>query len=165
MSEFLEKSAKSGHMRECWRCGIEFDASDVLEGAPCPDCRLSLEPFEWRKLNVVAAEEELRRQALVKEMWEMRWPDNRIADSAGLTVRQVVTTRNKLGLAGHIFNGKELWGDEDAVLKKISEASLKYWSKPESRKPKNHGPAVAGNYGNDRTGRKKSEIDKRYGEK
>lgn len=165
MSEFLEETAKSGHMCECWRCGIEFDASDVLQGAPCPDCRLSLEPFEWRKLNAVVEAEERRKIALVRAGWQERLPDAVIAENIGLNKHQVTYLRKKLGLEGHDFSGTQLWGDIDEVREKIREASQRYWDSPESKKRRKRGPAVAGNYGNDRSGRKKTEIDKRYEEK
>lgn len=126
-------------MARCWRCGVDFDDTDYLQGVPCPDCQLEDMSIEYRKLNVVAELEAKRRDELVREGWEDMQPDNRIGAAIGLATHQVRRVRVRLGLEGHQFNGADLWDNADEVRKKQSDGAKAYWANPENRAKRKNG--------------------------
>ena len=128
----------------CWRCGVVFDGADYIPGAPCPDCQLD-DPNEYRKFNIVKVAEADRLEYLIRQLHSERYSDREIGAALGMSMEKARRARVKIGLKAHEFTGTEKWGDHDAVLERMREASRAYWSDP-NRKPRRtgHGPAVEG---------------------
>lgn len=99
---------------ECWRCGVEFDASEFIKSAPCEDCQLDF-PQSWVRIDVAKAREEERIAEWIRHWYDQRYSDSEIAEAIGMTRPQVVGWRKKLDLPGHKFMGDEKWRDQEKV--------------------------------------------------
>lgn len=131
--------------KTCYRCGVEFDASDYIPGAPCVDCQ-EVYSGEWRKFNVVKADEAERRLKLVGELYHKKYSDRQIREALGLTEPQVRASRKILGLPGHTdLGGTAKWDDVGWSGEKSAEASKAYWDDPDRPvRRKGRGRAVEG---------------------
>lgn len=131
-------------MAVCWRCGVDWDDTDYLARVPCTDCQLEYPATEYRKLNVVREAERARRDDLVRLGWEDHQSDPQIADEIGLSKREVLRVRTRLGLAGHTdLGGTVNWSE--GTVENLRQASRDYWADPENRaQPRDHGGAVSG---------------------
>jgi DNA invertase Pin-like site-specific DNA recombinase len=98
----------------CWRCGVDFDPTDYILGAPCSDCQLDY-PDNYLKLSVVVAQEAARRDKLIRELHFKRYSDSEIGEAIGMPRHRVQYWRGKLGLEAHQFKGDEKWRDPEKV--------------------------------------------------
>ena len=126
---------------ECWRCGVEFDPTPFLPGAPCRDCQDFEEPTnEWTRFDEVKEREADRLIRHVTRLWKRRYSDNEIAEALGTTRAVVVRVRRDEGLEAHVFKGDEKWKDPEAVREQIGARMRGNNYKQGWGKGQKHGP-------------------------
>jgi hypothetical protein len=92
-------------MITCWRCGVDFDGTEYLPGAPCEDCQYDVEepeigwlrPNGWKRLK--EREYRAKRKELVRYFYDQGYADTQIAEKLGMdksTVKRVRTDELKL---------------------------------------------------------------------
>ena len=107
---------------QCWRCGVDFDPTPFIPGAPCRDCQDFEEPTnEWTKFDEVAQREVDRKNRHVERLWKRRYSDGEIADALGISREVVRGVRKRLGLEAHVFKGDEKWKNPEEVRRKIGD--------------------------------------------
>lgn len=105
----------------CWRCGIDFDVSTFIEGAPCPDCQFDDAPGTWLRFDDVRRAEAERADRFVAILHKKRYSDSEIGEATGLHKSTVQKIRTRLKIPAHKFTGDEKWRDRDAVLNTLAE--------------------------------------------
>lgn len=111
-------------LKTCWRCGVDFDPSPYIEGAPCPDCQLDDAPLEWLPLRDTMALYNERRDRLVTYFYKRRYSDVEIGAAIGMDATGVARVRRRLGFPAHKFTGDEKWRDPDKVRRESSQRML-----------------------------------------
>lgn len=106
-------------MSRCGRCGVDFDASPYITGAPCADCQFYEPPNEWLKLDYVKAVENSRRDRHIERLVKRRYSDSEIGEAIGMSGKGVASRRRALGITANVFTGDEKWRDPDAVKEAI----------------------------------------------
>jgi transposase len=106
---------------QCWRCGVDFDPTPYLPGAPCADCQLDEPMYEWVKFDEVKRLEEERKARHIKRLWARRYSDYEIGQVVGMARATVRDHRYRLGLEAHTFTGDEKWKDPEAVRRQVGD--------------------------------------------
>jgi hypothetical protein len=101
----------------CWRCGVDYDASKYLLGAPCEDCQLDVPGnyVKYGKRGRLRAAELAERNEMVKLLHRQRLTDPEIAEALGYRSRQAIqAVRKRFGLAQVDRPDKHLWKSQAA---------------------------------------------------
>lgn len=126
-------------LTRCYRCGVDFDATEYVLGAPCADCQEDV-PGNWRKgwpKGVRLTPEVFsERAAQIKALYDKRMTDKEIAQALGISFSTANRWRSdKLGLPAHDWFPDEHWGpDAKDKMREGAEHTLKV-RKPRSVKP------------------------------
>lgn len=119
----------------CWRCGVDFDASDYLPDAPCADCQLDY-PGNWLKGGFRTKTNE-EKAADIRYYWKQELNDVQIAAKLGIHQQTVASWRSKLGLAPNT------WGNQldSSVLSEMASKRAyrtRFWEYSPRNKPGAH---------------------------
>lgn len=88
-------------MVTCWRCGVDYDGAEYIPGAVCPDCQFDFPGEEFRRFDVVRAQERNRIGVVVARLAGGLKSDQEIADAIGLSRSKVSEARRQLGIRPH----------------------------------------------------------------
>lgn len=114
----------------CWRCGVAFDASQFIEGAPCADCQLDEPENEWVKFGPwkqkgqKSQQYSERLERHIMRLHKRRYSDSEIGAAIGLTADAVAHWRRRHGVPAHSFMGDEKWRNPEKVLRDLSERMM-----------------------------------------
>lgn len=90
---------QSGVMQTCWRCGITFDTTDFLPGAPCADCQWDVDEPELGWLSPNGMKKQMqrdyqeKRRELVKHYYDQGYGDRQIGERLKMNVNTVGDVR------------------------------------------------------------------------
>lgn len=106
-------------MVNCWRCGVDFDATLYKSDAPCEDCQLDV-PGQWLKNSgqrvKMDARSVIAREERVRELNALKWWDTQIAEELDISPGTVYRIRKRLGLPVVYDSEKNLWKDREAQV-------------------------------------------------
>lgn len=129
-----------GHLRTCWRCGVDFDPTPYIGDAPCADCQLEV-PGDWLIIKHsggrITAEEYEHRAKRIKELHQEGLLDPEIAERMGLARSTISTWRKKLGLSAHSRPEKHMWKNPQAHIEHASKMVEKRKTVGRGQKPGN----------------------------
>lgn len=115
-------------MKNCWRCGVTFDATEFIEGAPCADCQLDEPEYEWVKFGSnkgqPAQQYRERLERHIMRLHKRRYSDTEIGEALGITASAVGHWRRRHGVPAHSFMGDEKWRDPQKVVADLRERMM-----------------------------------------
>lgn len=109
-------------MTECYRCGVEFDATPFRPGAPCIDCQEDIGgdwSNYWLKGGLPDPEKMRLREEDIRRLHKRAMTDPQIAAELGIHRTTVVKWRKRLKLPANATGGAQHWKDYAATIEKL----------------------------------------------